>query len=293
MIVDAHQHVCWHDRDTDGLVRDLDEQGIDQAWLLTWEIAPNEHNESHHRFLNPIHRRTDGTHAGIPLEDLLRARDREPDRFIVGYAPHPLMGDAAALFEAAHAIYDIRVCGEWKCRMVIDDPRCLNLFRTAGRLKCPVVLHLDVPYRTNTDGIPAYRSEWYGGTVENLARTLDACPETCFIGHAPGFWREISGDADGDADLYPSGPVTPGGRLHDMFDRHPNLFADLSAGSGLRALSRDPEHARRFIVQFSNRLLFARDNYGGELQTFLDTLNLPANVCERLYRNNAKGLLTS
>ena len=292
MIIDAHQHVCWHGRDTAGLIRDLDDQHIDQTWLLTWEIAPWEHQESHHRFLNPLHRRADGTHAGIPLEDLLRARDAYPDRFIVGYAPHPLMGDAAALFEAAHAMHGIRICGEWKCQMLIDDPRCLNLFRTAGRLGCPVVLHLDVPYRPDAGGKLLYQRDWYGGSVENLARALDACPRTVFIGHAPGFWREISGDADNDPAVYPTGPITPGGRLPDLFERHPNLYADLSAGSALRALSRDPDHARRFLLRYSERLLFARDSYGGGLQTFIDTLELPCDVRDRLFFKNAKGLLT-
>ena len=34
--VDAHQHPFWHFRDDRGLVRDMDEQGIACAWLLTW-----------------------------------------------------------------------------------------------------------------------------------------------------------------------------------------------------------------------------------------------------------------
>lgn len=41
-IVDAHQHVFWHGRDDRGLVVDMDECGIEYAWLLAWEIAPWE-----------------------------------------------------------------------------------------------------------------------------------------------------------------------------------------------------------------------------------------------------------
>ena len=37
MIIDAHQHVFWHGRDDAGLIADMDEQGIDKAWALTWE----------------------------------------------------------------------------------------------------------------------------------------------------------------------------------------------------------------------------------------------------------------
>src|SRR5206468_2649605 len=43
-------------------------------------------------------------------------------------------------------IHGACVCGEWKFRLPFDDPRCLEVFRKAGQLGCPVVLHLDVPY---------------------------------------------------------------------------------------------------------------------------------------------------
>ena len=35
MIIDSHQHVFWHGRDDAGLVADMDQHGIDLAWLLT------------------------------------------------------------------------------------------------------------------------------------------------------------------------------------------------------------------------------------------------------------------
>jgi predicted TIM-barrel fold metal-dependent hydrolase len=292
MIVDTHQHVFWHGRDDAGLVADMDAQGIAAAWLLSWEVLPHEDETSYHGALNPLHRRPDGTHAGIPLSDLLLARARYPERFIVGYCPHPLPGSAPALFEAAYPIHGVRVCGEWKFRLPFDDPRCLELFHTAGRLGCPVVLHLDTPYLPHAQtGQPVYQRSWYGGTVANLERALQACPETTFIGHAPAFWREISGDADQAASAYPSGPVTPGGRLHPLFERYPNLYADLSAGSALGALRRDPAHAQAFLCRFADRLLFGRDFYGGDLKTFLDSLGLPQEVQNRIYSGNALRLV--
>ncbi|HEX7008944.1 MAG TPA: amidohydrolase family protein, partial [Phycisphaeraceae bacterium] len=292
MIVDTHQHVFWHGRDDAGLVADMDEQGIDLAWLLSWEIAPAEDSPAYHGVLNPVHVRPDGTHAGIVLADLLKTRDRYPDRFVLGYCPHPLLGDAPALFEAAYKVHGVRICGEWKFRVLFDDPRCINLFRKAGELGCPVVLHLDVPYLPDAQmGQPVYQKGWFGGTVANLERALQACPQTNFIGHAPGFWREISGDADADPNLYPKGPVQPGGRLYALLERYPNLYADLSAGSGLGALKRDPEHAKAFLTRFADRLLFGRDYYGGELAAFLKTLNLSDDVQGKIYRGNALRLV--
>lgn len=286
MRIDSHQHVFWHGRDDSGLVADMDAHGIDVAWLLSWEILPHEDEPAYHGVLNPLHLRPDGTHAGIPLSDLIVARDRFPHRFVLGYCPHPQLPQAPKLFEAAFRIHGARVCGEWKFRMPFDDPRCLEVFRVAGRLGCPVVLHLDVPY---LGGV--YQRNWYGGTIDNLERALVACPETRFVGHAPGFWREISGDCADDPSAYPSGPMVPGGRLHGLFDRHENLFADLSAGSALRALQRDPAHAREFLIRFSDRLLFGRDFYGSELLDFLGTLDLPEDVQARIFHENARSLV--
>jgi predicted TIM-barrel fold metal-dependent hydrolase len=125
------------------------------------------------------------------------------------------------------------------------------------------------------------------GTVANLARAMRACPDTIFLGHAPGFWREISGDAETETQMYPNGPVTEGGKLWQLFEEYPNLYGDLSAGSGLSALKRDPKHAKKFIAAFADRLLFARDYYGGDLYDFLETLALPTAVRDKIYSQNA------
>ena len=275
-IIDTHQHAYWSASRRTGtaidpaeLVADMDEQGIRKAWLLTWEVMPFEDHGDDHLALNPANLKPDGTHAGITFSDTLAARDRFPDRFVAGFAPHPKAGDAVGRFTDAVRNQGVRVCGEWKCRMLFDDPECLALFRKAGELACPVVLHLDVPELPGPDGKPVKVERWYGGKVANLERAAQACPGTVFVGHGPGFWREISGDADRAAGAYPSGPVTPGGRLHGLFDRYPNVMADLSAGSAHTALSRDPDNGRRFVERYSDRLLFGRDDFGGRNLQYL------------------------
>ena len=291
--IDTHQHVFWHGRDDNGLIRDMDEHGIDLAWLLTWEIpAYSTHPptlEGYAKVLNPARIRPDGTHPGIVLEDLLAAHRNHPGRFVLGYCPDPLLPNAPQLFETACDMYGVRVCGEWKFRIPFDDPRCLELFRAAGRRNAPVVLHLDVPFLPPAGG--SYIPLWYGGTVDHLERALLACPETRFIGHAPGFWRELYDDADHSARIYPEGPATGVGRLEKLFAMHPNLYADLSAGSALRALRRDPARSTDFLQRHRNRLLFARDFYGDELHTFLATLSLDPETERLLYRENALALV--
>jgi predicted TIM-barrel fold metal-dependent hydrolase len=291
-IVDAHQHVFWHGRDDTALVADMDDHGIEYAWLLTWEIATSEHPEAFAEVLNPIRTRSDGTLRGIPLEDLLIAKNKHPDRFVLGFCPHPLMGNAPARLKAAAAMFGVKICGEWKFRMLLDDPRNIILFRTAGELGLPVVLHLDVPFLAGEDGRQKYCQDWYGGTVETLERVVTACPDTIFVGHAPGFWREICGNADLSGELYPSGPLQEPGRIHRLLEKHANLYADLSAASALRALTRDPEHAARFVTHFSHKVLFARDYYGDELHRFLSSLELSEDVRQAVYFRNAEKLVS-
>ncbi len=292
-IIDAHQHVFWHGRDDADLVADLDENGIDKALLLTWCIGPREAPIGYEEVFNPIHIVSPGQNPGLPFSDVVRAARRFPDRFIMGYAPHASEPDAAKWLDAAIRMYDVRAFGEWKCRMLLDDPRCIELFRMAGRHGLPVVFHIDVPYLPDAEtGQMTPCGEWYGGTVENLERAMQACPETIFVGHGAGFWREISGDVETKeaAELYPKGPIVVGGRLLRLLDEYPQLYADLSAGSGLNALRRDPDHGKKFLLKYHKKLLFGRDYYGGELQAFLNPLDLSAEATENIYHLNSERL---
>ena len=59
--------------------------------------------------------------------------------------------------------------------------------------------------------------------------------------------------------LYPKGKVTPGGLTDRYLSDYPNMYGDLSAGSGLNSFTRDEDHARVFIQRHQNKLLFGSD----------------------------------
>jgi len=79
-----------------------------------------------------------------------------------------------------------------------------------------------------------------------------------FIGHAQTFWGNIDKNHQ-QAVLYPKGPVTPGGITDRLLSDYPNMYGDLSAGSGLNALTRDEGHARQFLDRHQNKLLYGSD----------------------------------
>ena len=53
--------------------------------------------------------------------------------------------------------------------------------------------------------------------------------------------------------------VTAGGLTDRLLSDDPNMFGDTSAGSGLNALTRDPDHAREFLARQQDKLLFGSD----------------------------------
>ena len=59
--------------------------------------------------------------------------------------------------------------------------------------------------------------------------------------------------------LYPKGPVTPGGITDRLLSDYPNMWGDLSAGSGLNAFTRDEDHARDFLKRHQDRLIYGSD----------------------------------
>ena len=153
-----------------------------------------------------------------------------------------------------------------------------------------MIFHLDVTFPRH--GVPSSRQWWYGGDLENMEAPLRLCPRTQFLGHAPGFWREISADADEEPLTYPKGkPIVGRGRLLQLLDKFPNLHCDLSAGSGYTALTRDLEFSRKFLLAYQDRMFFGRDQFSHELNDLLGSLSLPDNVLAKILSGNALRLV--
>ena len=284
-IIDDHCHVTYHGYTAADAVANMDQLGIERAWLLTWEAPPDEYGAGDPRYLSP-------NAVGLPFDDVVRAVERFPDRFVAGWAIDPRRPSAIDRLRAAVDTYGVRVYGELKLRLMYDDLDLIAMYRACGELGLPVLFHLEIelpnPGGRQLGGGP--RPYWFGGEFDVLERVLAKCPDTTFIGHAPGFWREISGDA-ARREMYPKGPVVAGGRLPALLDRFPNLCCDMSAPSGLTALSRDPGFTRGFIERFQDRVLFGRDWWDDAQLHFLASLDLPDDVLRKVLAGNALRLV--
>lgn len=284
MIIDVHNHPDWHGHNLERFLKNMDRYHIDKTWLLSWEAPADEYDP------NSIYCIPEAGPGGpIPFARCISYIERAPERFILGFAPDPRRPEAVDRLKAAVEIYGVRVCGELKLRMMYDNPDALRLYRYCGEKGLPVTVHID--YEFSTGARYPRPNYWYGGGIDAFERAIAACPETIFLGHAPGFWAHISGDGKYDKEAYPGGKVEPGGKLIDMLRRYPNLYCDMSAGSGCNALKRDPEFAKRFLEEFQDRVLYARDYFDNRHQEFLSSLGLPEDVLDKIYSGNALKLV--
>ncbi len=284
MIIDAHNHPDWWGHNLDRFLKNMEENNIDVTWLLSWEAPYDEYDPIHARICPHDIPRNSPT-GPIPFSRCLAYKERAPEKFVLGYAPDPRRPEAIDLLDGAISVFGVQVYGELKLRMCYDNPDALRMFRFCGEKGLPVTVHIDYEFdRGQKYPRPNY---WYGGGFAALERAVRACPQTIFLGHAPGFWAHISNDDKYDKEPYPKGPVVLGGRLVTVLRECPNLWLDISAGSGLNALTRDPAFAKDFLLEFQDRTVYGRDYFDNKHQEFLNQLDLPDSVREKIYYKNA------
>jgi predicted TIM-barrel fold metal-dependent hydrolase len=110
-------------------------------------------------------------------------------------------------------------------------------------------------------GVPVlmhFQHNVYNLGFERFYKMLEMYPTVNFIGHAQTWWANIDKNCDQSV-LYPKGPVTPGGITDRLLSDYPNIYGDLSAGSGLNAFLRDEDHAREFLKRHQDKLLYGSD----------------------------------
>lgn len=280
-IIDAHNHADWHGYDLKKFLANMDSHHIEKTWLLSWECPRDEYADAPAWV---------GDETGpIPFSRCLSYAERAPDRFVLGYAPDPRRPDAIDRLQAAIEIHGVRVYGELKLRMMYDNRDALRMFRFCGEKKVPVTVHID--YEFDTGQKYPRPNWWYGGGIEAFERAVAACPGTVFLGHGPGFWAHISGDGKHLKESYPKGKVVPGGKIPEMLKKYPNLYCDWSAGSGHNAINRDLEFGKDFLLEFQDRILYARDCFDDQHQKLLNSLDLPKTVLKKIYSGNALKLV--
>ena len=197
----------------------------------------------------------------------------------------------------------------------VDDPRIDPIWETCGRLGIPVLIHITDPkafftpvdrFNERYDELAAHPDWAFGGgkyppkdeIIAARNRIMARHPQTIFIGAHVGNMPE---------------------ELHQVgmwFDTYPNFYVDISAR--ISELGRQPFTARKFFIDYQDRVLFGTDTAPSAeayriYYRFLETqdeyfdpagghhlqgrwmiygVNLPDEVLEKIYHKNAEKILS-
>ena len=180
-------------------------------------------------------------------EMVIEAAYRFPERLVPLIHLDPRMANLEPVLRHFAANYDlVRGFGELVDGLPIDHERRQIIYRVCGERSFPVIFYGSGYSSFDEVGLP------------RLEAMLRAYPDTTFIGHGPRWWNAISADDDGSCS-YPTGAVVPGGAADRLLQEYHNMCADLSAGSGLNAITRDPEFTQGFLERNWHKLMFGTD----------------------------------
>ena len=230
--------------------------------------------------------------GGMSNESILRLAAVYPDRFIPFCVVDPRACGNTPFANLRDVLmhYRDRGCkgvGEVCAQIHLLDPRMQNLFKACEEVGFSLTFHM-----SPTSG-------WsYGVIDENGLPELEIClqrfPKLRFFGHSCAFWSEISTYSSvQERNGRPKGPVKEEGAIQRLMRKYPNLYGDLSAGSGCNALMRDPAYAAKFLTEFQDRIMFGIDicdpnGYVSPLPGFLRELRASGAISETVFRKVAR-----
>jgi uncharacterized protein len=269
-LVDCHLHINHFDRSIEDTLAHMDATGTTQAFILPLETGEGG--------------------VTLPTETVLHAHLLYPDRMIPFCQTDIRQDDCLERIRAYHLL-GCRGVGEQKEHVPLKDARVEAVIALCDELNWPITLHFQ-------DGANGYNQ----GLATDLEPYLKKYKRVRIIGHAQTWWANISADVPpADQTLYPKGPVKPGGLLDRLLGEYPNLYADMSAGSGFGALTRDEEFTAAFIERHPRQFLFGSDcpcrdgkgeNFKGtcystQLQKFLERIVTSKQTLQDIRANNA------
>jgi predicted TIM-barrel fold metal-dependent hydrolase len=137
------------------------------------------------------------------------------------------------------------IIAEQKFGVDCDSAPMQKIYQLAESRGVPVLMH--------------WQFDMYNYGFDRFHKMLDKYKRVTFLGHAQTWWANIDKKYRNEDGLYPKGPVTPGGLTDRYLADYENIYADLSAGSGLNALSRDEAFTRDFLVRHQDKLVYGSD----------------------------------
>lgn len=161
-----------------------------------------------------------------------------------------------------------KMIGELKYDTSSDSESIWEYCEVAQQCGVPILIHFE-----NNKGIHS---------LDNFENTLKRFPDVNFIGHAVLWWADLDNKTD------------------YLMSKYENLYADISANSGLRAMRHSS--SKLFVEEYQDKILFGSDcppNHpyvgashciGVESQNRLNEI-CDDSILEKIYYKNAQKLL--
>jgi predicted TIM-barrel fold metal-dependent hydrolase len=236
-IIDIHQHLGYSGRPDDVLLAHQRAMGATTTILLPAGRSENRPS-THEGVSNGLQAKCLGNEA---CYQFAAAHSRE---YVAGANEVPDVDDAIATIERYLKLGAVAIA-EQKFGVECDSPEMHKIYQLAESYRVPVLMH--------------WQFEMYNYGFERFYKMLEKFPRVNFLGHAQTWWANIDRNHSDQSVLYPKGPVTPGGLTDRYLSDYPNMYGDLSAGSGLNALTRDEDFTRDFLKRHQDKLIYGSD----------------------------------
>jgi len=235
-VIDIHQHMNYHLRSDEHLLLHQKAMGVTKSIILpggTYVNQPSTHNGKS----NGLAAKCVGTAWARDFAQL------HPDAYL--WACNEVTDLASAPAELEHWLKQgACMIAEQKFMVECDSAASQKLYELAAAYQVPILMH--------------FQLTTYNFGYDRMHKMFEKHPKTNFIGHAQTVWGNIDKNYDWKNN-YPKGKVTPGGLTDRYLADYPNFFADMSAGSGLNALTRDEDHTRGFFDRHQDKILYGSD----------------------------------
>ena len=184
---------------------------------------------------------------------------KHPDEIVTFCNVDPEREDAVKVLQK-HLDKGALGIGEQKFELDANSPQMRRVYDVARDYGVPVLLHFGSKHN--------HGFERAQPRIRAFHKILEAYPQVGFLGHAGTWWSNISRDGKRE------GKVQKGGLSDKLLADYPNMYGDLSAGSGLNALKPGQEFRSRLRASplpqadLGKRLLLPR-RQGGDLSSGL------------------------
>ena len=236
-IVDIHQHLGYSGRTDDVLLTHQRAMGATTTILLP-AGRPVSTPSTHDGVSNGLQAQCRGNEA---CRQFARTHKKA---FAFGANEVPDIEGATQEIERYLKLGGV-IIAEQKFGVECDAPAMQKIYELAQAHRVPVLMH--------------WQFQMYNYGFERFYKMLEKYPKVNFFGHAQTWWANIDKNNADQTVMYPKGPVTPGGLTDRYLSDYPNMYGDLSAGSGLNALTRDEDFARDFLKRHQDKLVYGSD----------------------------------